>query len=191
MLVNQKCRCPWIDINRFTTEYTVEEHEWIHANVGGGDTMSPFDSYASSYEAMLITSTTCCDFLVRTYALMLAWHSAVRVAIANDYLPDRELPPFDLFPYRPRQNEQSTWPEFMNNITIACGRQNQERTDLQILRYRDDFLRQIRERHGINRPRTFIDDLNDTLFPGGVVPIGPVLPRVPRIPIEIHIPVAA
>jgi hypothetical protein len=123
------------------------------------------------------------------HALMLAWHSAVRIAIANDYLPDRELPPFDLIPYQPRANEQSTLREYQQAIAIACGKQNQRRTELLITQYRENFLRQIRYRRGIVRPRNFMIEILHNLFPHGVIPVAPRVPALPRI--SIPLPVAA
>jgi len=71
-LVDAKCRIPHININRYTTEYSREEHAFIHRKVGGEIIVG--DLYRVMYERLLEATSSCCTFLVGMKALMLAWH---------------------------------------------------------------------------------------------------------------------
>jgi RHS repeat-associated protein len=183
-LVDKKCRCPRVMIHRFTTEYTLGQHRWIHSSVSY-QTVSPFDSYNSSYHHVLSSATSCCDLLLKMRALMLAWHSAVRLAASNGYLVD-EVGRFDLI--RWRGAEKSTLMEYRALIVTACGRRPHE-NERRIETHRIEYFRQIRDRHGIGSPRSKLKEIWRLLFPGGPIPVG--VPGVPRLPVVPRIPIAA
>ena len=95
--VDEKCRCPKVRINRFTTEYSWDEHQWITHSF----------RYQQKYEAALGGAANCCQLLTEMLALMLATDELVQRAhddgdIDGGRDEDHE---FDLIRYRDPKKE--------------------------------------------------------------------------------------
>ena len=145
--VNKVCQIPHIDIHRYTTEYSKEEHgfitnSWVHGELS-------FPIYQTMYEGLLMSSKTCCQFLIGMKGLMLAWHSAIRLAQSRGSLPGK-VNLFDLIHKEPKISGDppaSNYAEFNQKVAQACGcsDKQKENTNRRILDKRMEFLQNSKE----------------------------------------------
>lgn len=182
-MVDKKCVCPHINIDDFTTEYTTQESNWLH----GWHGYELGITYEMTYESLLNTTTTCCEFLIGMWAMMLAWDSAINMAHSIGDISGPHGPPCDLIKYRTSLDPPtSQYPNFKSKVMQACGDNNRDITWDEVLQQQQRLLDRIIE----------LDDwlnwgIGDILYDIGKI-IAPKLP-IPVIPIPLPVvpPIAA
>jgi RHS repeat-associated protein len=122
--VTEKCPCPIVNIDDYTTEYTVAESRWIHGRHGGEVSVN----YQGLYEGILASSEGCCELLQRMLGFMLAWeHLVSRAYDEGDLGGQRLTQQFDLINYYTRRNPPtSNMTKYMNRVSIYCGRNHDD-----------------------------------------------------------------
>lgn len=185
------CRNPRIDIDLFTTDYSDDEHIWIHGHHG----YEVFITYQITYEQVLSTSVSCCDLLTKMFGLMLAWHAATRLAYTYGAIGTRDiwgnhsyrdatsgtLAAFDLVDFHGRKSYSgSTLPLYISALNQACGSCDNQRDDTlrNIINQMNKTLGSIKDLEGFGDAGGIMDYLPPLLRPGakGGVPVRVPLP---------------
>ncbi len=131
--VDAKCSNPSINIDDYTTEYTTEEHRWLHGHHGG----EVFITYQTMYEGLLAHSRTCCEFLRGMWGMMLGWDTAISIGHQLGEISGPRGPMFDLIGYRTRRVPPvSNYQNFKDKIHLACGDNHRDETREEMLRHR-------------------------------------------------------
>jgi RHS repeat-associated protein len=178
-MVDDVCPCPRIIIDHYTTDYTTAEHKWLHSSHGG----EVFISYKRQYETILSRSKSCCKFLKSMFAMMVAWHAAIRLARDLGKIVDSEPPSnFDLINYNSKLKPPiSTLPQFSSKIALACGKSNGKETVRDIDTEVDTILNKIKSYAGLTS-NTQLHSAVDFIFDNPLVIVTPLPIKQPVVP---------
>jgi RHS repeat-associated protein len=178
-IVNALCPGLIISIDRFTTDYTKEEHDLLHSWVGPE---IRYQVYQHLYEGLVAASRTCCDFLIGMKALMFASNAAIFIAHQRGVLVG-PVSTFDLINfYDTRKPPKSTRTEFELKIEQACGCSDEDKrqTDIQVWKTYSVFIEKLRADLKLNEP-TIWDNIREIFD-------HPIIVPVPEIPVPIAPP---
>src|SRR5258708_20528514 len=149
-LVNRLCKCPVINIDNYTTEYTGEEHRWIYRSHG----YEVFIRYQNMYEAILDYSKNCCDFLKKMLAMMLAWDALVHMAGEAGLISDVSDNTFDLIKYSSTKNPPtSQLPDYLAKLHLVCGssKKLKDRTIKDVEDRIKEIVKEVSDFEGMNQ----------------------------------------